>query len=102
MNGSVARPNRIWCQQGTAIEVELKPDTTGFSAASKIILEIAGDTGAILKSVQFTGDSKEARAAINAHKSGWFALRLTGDALPPTGAAYELTVNYTGTQELAL
>jgi alpha-amylase len=102
MNGSVARPSRIWCQQGTAIEVELKPDTAGFSAASKIVLEIADDKGVVLKTAQYTASSNDARVSVDANKSGWFALRLTGDALPPTGAAYELAVNYTGTQELAL
>jgi len=102
MNGSVARPNRIWCQQGTAIEVELKPDTAGFSAASKIVLEIADDKGVVLKTAQYTASSNDARVSVDPNKSGWFALRLTGDGLPPNGAAYELTVRYTGTQELAL
>ena len=44
----------------------------------------------------------DARVSVDANKSGWFTLRLTGDGLPLTGAAYELTVRYTGTQELAL
>ena len=102
VNGSVAQPNLIWCQQGASIEAELKPDTTGWSAASKIILEVADDHGAVLKSAQSTAGSKDARVSVDANKSGWFTLRLTGDALPPAGAAYELTVKYTGTQELTI
>jgi alpha-amylase len=101
-NGHTAQPNRVWCQQGAAIEAELKPDTAGWSAASKIILEIADDQGVVLKSAQYTASSKHTRVSVDANKSGWFALRLTGDGLPSTGAAYELTVSYTGTQELAI
>jgi alpha-amylase len=102
VNGSVAQPSRIWCRQGAAIEAELKPDTTGWSAASKIVLEVADDHGAVLKSAQSTAGSKDARVSVDANKSGWFTLRLTGVGLPSTGAAYELTVRYTGTQELTI
>jgi alpha-amylase len=102
VNGSAAQPSRIWCQQGASIQAELKPDATGWSAASKIVLEVADDHGAALKSGQSTAGSKDARVSVDANKSGWFTLRLTGVGLPTTGAAYELTVRYTGTQELTI
>ncbi len=100
-NGNTAEANRIWCQKGTAIDVLLKPDTKGWGVEAKIILEISNDQNAVLKKAQYTADSKDMRVSVDADQSGWLALRVTGDGLPSAGASYELTVTYTGTQELA-
>jgi alpha-amylase len=100
-NGRTSQAGRIWCEQGTVIDVELKPDTTGWSAGGMITVEIADDRGAGLKSVRYAAGSKEAQVSINTDNSGWFALRVTGQGLPRGGAAYELTATYAGTQEVA-
>ncbi|MBV9769633.1 MAG: hypothetical protein JOZ32_08685 [Bryobacterales bacterium] len=98
-NGSSAKANRIWCQKGTHIEADLKPDTSGWRAGAKIILEIAGNQGTVLKSAEYTAESKDMRLSIQAEQSGWFQLLVRGNGLPSGGAAYELTVSYTGTQD---
>jgi len=101
-NDHAPEAGRIWCQRGTPIEAELKPDTTGWGTGSKIIVDILDGQGKVLTSAQYTEHSKHARMRMIADHSGWIVLRVTGHGLPVAGAAYALTVTYTGTQEFAL
>jgi len=92
---------RVWCQSGTVIDAELKPDSNGWGAGSEILIEVLDPQRKILTSEHYTRASHLRISAI-ASSSGWFTLRLTGRDLPAPGATYELIVTYTGTQELAI
>jgi hypothetical protein len=92
--------SRIWCQQGTPLEAELKPDATGWVSGSKITVDVLDGQGKTLISAQYSLQSMHTRVKVIANHSGWFTLRVAGHELPGAGAAYALTVTYTGTQEL--
>ena len=90
---------RIWCQQGTAIEANLKPDTTGWVAGAQITAEIIGPTENVLTTEVYTARTAAKGMKTVASASGWFTFQVTGLGLSDAGAAVELTTNYTGTQE---
>ncbi len=100
-NGGQVQAGRIWCQDGTAIDAKLKPDTSGWSAGAEIVVDILDRQGKVLASHAYGAKPANQQIKTKANQSGWFTLRMTGRGLPATGAAYELTVTYTGTQELA-
>ena len=81
-NDRAVEAGRIWCQQGTPIEAELKPDTTGWSTASKIIVDILDAQGNVLTSTPYTEHALHNRMKAIADHSGWVTLRVTGHTLP--------------------
>jgi alpha-amylase len=101
IDGAPAQVGRIWCQQGTLIQLALTTETDGWGTGTAVTLEIADGNGKVLATGQHTATSGTTRIAAKAPGSGWFALRLGGHGLPKTGASYALTVTYTGTEELA-
>jgi alpha-amylase len=101
-NSGPVQAGRVWCKAGTSIGAVLKPDTTSWTAAAEVVVDILDGQGKVLASETCNAKSVNQQIKANANASGWFTLRLTGRGLPPTGAAYELTVTYTGTQELQL
>jgi alpha-amylase len=101
-NSHPVQAGRIWCQGGTNLECELEPNTEGWSTTTEVILEILDPEGKSLASHNYKAHSPNQQIKTKANQSGWFTLRLTGSGLPVTGAAYELKVTYTGTQELTL
>jgi alpha-amylase len=100
-NAKAMQAGRVWCQSRTVIDAELKPDSTGWGAGSEILIELLDPQSKVLTSEHYTRTSHP-RIRNNAPSSGWFTFRLTGLELPAAGAAYELIVTYTGTQELAI
>ena len=95
-NGKAVQAGRLWCQEGTSIEAELRPDIAGLSAGAGITLEIDDGQGKLLASGAMNKQIKTV-----ATQSGWFNFRVTGRGLVGV-APYELTVTYTGTQEVNL
>jgi len=94
-NGKAVLAGRVWCQGGTAIEAELMADSAEVHAADVLTVELLDTRDKLLAS----GTMKKA-IKTTANQSGWFSFRVTGYGLPTSGAAYELKVTYTGTQEL--
>jgi len=99
-NDGPVQAGRIWCQGGTGIEAGLKPDTTGWSAAAEVVVDILDGQDKVLASQTYNAKSANQPIKTKANQSGWFTVRVTGRGLPAAGAAYELTVTYIGTQEL--
>jgi alpha-amylase len=99
-NGRPVQAGRIWCQGGTGIDAELRPDTAGWNAGAEIVVDVLDGQGKVLASEAYNAKSANAQIKTKANESGWFAFRLTGSGLPAAGAGYELTVTYTGTQGL--
>ena len=100
-NGTAVTPGRIWCQQGSAIHATLAPTSLKWGAGAAIALEVLDDKGAVLASARQASPTVPASVTANATKSGWFQLSLRGSGLP-SPSPYELSVTYTGTQELVL
>lgn len=98
-NDKSAQVGRIWCEQGSVIEADLKPNTTAWGAGAKIIVDIVAPQGQVLATETYTTDAARPRMKTVTSKSGWITLRVSGFALPNGGADFELTVTYTGTQE---
>jgi alpha-amylase len=92
---------RIWCQGGSEVQAELQGDTTGWSDQAEIVLDLGDANGKVLAS-QTRSTKSIARLRAVSNQSGWLTLDVTGRGLPAAGAAYELTVTYTGTQGLVL
>jgi alpha-amylase len=101
-NNKSVQLGRIWCQHGTVIEANLKPDTTGWVAGAQITAEIIGPTRNVLTTEVYTAGSPAKGMKTVASASGWFTFQVTGLGLPDDGAAIELTTTYTGTQETPL
>jgi hypothetical protein len=91
---------RVWCQQGTGLEIKFAPNTAGWSAASQIVLEIVDADARVVANKTYHAADKNKEIKAVAGKSGWYSLRLSGEGLPAAGSAYEITVTYTGTQGL--
>lgn len=91
---------RVWCQQGTELELKFAPDTTGWTATSQIALAVLDSDAKVLANLTHSEQAKSSSLKAVAGKSGWHTLRLSGQALPAAGSAYEITVTYTGTQGL--
>ncbi len=91
---------RIWCRRGSDVQADLSADTAGWNAEAQIVLDLSDANGKVLAS-QTCNAKSHARLRAAAEQSGWLALHVTGRGLAATGAAYELTVSYTGTEELA-
>lgn len=99
-NNVEVQAGRIWCQGGTPIEAMLQPDTSGWGTNAEIVVNILGPQGKSLASQTYTAKSIGKKINLLADQTGWITLRVTGGGLPAAGAAYELTVTYTATQEL--
>jgi hypothetical protein len=92
-NGKAVQAGRVWCQQGTAIEAGLKPEPANLGTGAELSMELLDPD----KKVVATGASnKPIRETAN--HSGWFSFAVKGAGLPGGKTAYELTVEYTGTQ----
>lgn len=97
-NGIVVSAGRIWSQQNSPVDGALTADSTGWGAAAAITLDITDSDGKVLGSARTS--SGKAHVTVRPQKPGWLDLRLNGSGLPSGHSAYELTVTYTGTQEL--
>ena len=91
---------RVWCQQGTDLEVQFVPNTMGWSPTSRITLEVLDADAKVLANQTYSEATKSGKSKAVADRSGWYTLRLSGQGLPAAGSAYEMTVTYTGTQGL--
>jgi alpha-amylase len=100
-NGAPVVAGRIWCQRGTSIHAALAVDSKGWQANAAVSISINNAKGNALASGRHTSASGATQLTAQADESGWFELRLGGSGLPPAGSSYELTLTYTGTQELA-
>ncbi|HTA23101.1 MAG TPA: hypothetical protein VK763_06180 [Terriglobales bacterium] len=98
-NEKTVQAGRVWCQGGTNIEVELKPDTSGWGAGAEIVVDVLDPQGKILASQACTAKSPAKKMTATADQSGWVTFRVTGHGLPATGATFEINVTYTATQE---
>jgi alpha-amylase len=101
INGHAMQAGRLWCDAGTSIEVAFEPDTNGWTENTGILVEIVDSHDRTLASEHYRIASRPNRLKTDAKGSGWFSLRLIGNALPAP-ASYALTVTYTGTQEAPL
>jgi hypothetical protein len=63
-------------------------------------VDILDPQGKTLASQTYTAKSIGKKINVLADQNGWITLRVTGRGLPAAGAAYELTLTYTATQEL--
>ena len=99
-NNVEVQAGRIWCQGGTHMEATLKPETSGWATSAEIVVDILDPQGRSLASQGYPAKSIGKKINVIADQTGWITLRLTGRGLPAAGAAYELTVTYTATQEL--
>jgi len=99
-NGLQVRAGRVWCQQGTTLETEFSPETTGWQSDSEILVEILDPQTQVLASQSCRANQKSGALKVGVKESGWHALQLTGQGLPAGGSAYEMAVTYVGTEEL--
>jgi len=76
-------------------------DLKGSQATAAVSISVNNAKGNTLASGRHTSASVTTELTAQADQSGWFELRLGGSGLVPAGSPYELTVTYTGTQELA-
>lgn len=100
VNTARVRAARVWCRRGSEVQAELNADTKGWENGMQIDVDLSDTKGKVLASQPLTAKTA-ARLRTNADQSGWLALHVAGRGLAAAGAAYELKVTYTGTQELA-
>jgi alpha-amylase len=97
------RVGRIWCAAGTQIRAQLRPETTGWTAAPKtaVRLSVIASDGGELAACEYALDSGREVLTATTRSDGWHALLLTGSSLPGTGSPFGLEVTYLATQEFA-
>lgn len=91
---------RIWCQEGTRIQAVLIGPTGGWGSGATLVLDLVDANGKVTSSEKYTDGSHTTPVVSKVDTVGWLELRLTGTGLSNKGVPYELTVTYTGTQEL--
>lgn len=100
-NGHAVQVGRFWCAKGSRFEISVAADTAQWGTAAEILFHATDADGQLLGSATLA--TKTARAGLRgaANRGGWYTLTATGQGLASTGAAYEATVTYTGSQGLA-
>jgi alpha-amylase len=99
-NGLKVLAGRVWCQQGTTLEAEFRPDTGGWQSNAEILIEILDPQTRVLANQIFRANQQGGALKVGVQESGWHALQVTGHGLPAGGAAYEAAVTYVGTEGL--
>ncbi len=98
LNGKPVGAGRVWCAANSPLHARLKPDTTGWSSATAVLLEMVAPNGTVLARESLTlqttaGTTLQATTRVE----GFHALRLTASHTPAANAnpAYTLSVTYT-------
>ncbi len=100
LNARRVRAGRIWCRRDTQVRVTLNADATGWSPSAHLLLDVTDDQGKTLATHTYSEGSMHEECTVAAAETGWMALQITGQGLAVAGAAFELTVTYTGAQGL--
>ena len=99
LNGKPVVAGRIWSGANTPIAANMKPDTTGWAAATAVDVEILGPDDAVLATGTFTQASPpNFTVRTTAPAAGFYTLRLTAHNTPAANAnpKFTLSVTYTG------
>jgi alpha-amylase len=103
-NGQV-QVGRIWCADGSSIDLSFKPSVSGktVNPQAEIALEVLSPALRLIGSQKWTkqGLSPAGNLQLHAAANGWHTVRLTSANLPAEGIPFELTVTYVATQEIA-
>jgi alpha-amylase len=92
---------RIWCAAGTGMAATLRPDTTNWTADTQLTLQLMDPGNAVIASQTWVGPgAQRGTLYAQANGNGWHTVRLSGLHLPSNRSPYELTVQYTATEQL--
>ncbi|HLX92416.1 MAG TPA: galactose oxidase-like domain-containing protein [Puia sp.] len=97
LNGKSIQVGRVWCAANSAVNARLISDTTGWTNASAIQLELLGPNNQVLAQQTFNeNEVKNALLNANVATTGFhtFRLRLTGTPDPAIGSPFKLSVSY--------
>jgi hypothetical protein len=102
MNGKAVVVGRIWCAVGSPIAATLTLDRAGWSAGSKLDLELLAPD-ATRKSVVTVTSASDPVLRTDADAEGFHMLRVTGAGLPAANSdqPYKVSVSYTAPRDLA-
>ena len=99
LSGKPVQVGRIWCAANSPIRAVLKPNTTGWSNATSILLELLAPDGTVLAQKMVTQQTLPATAlAVTTRTEGFHAFRLTSSNTPSANPdpAFTLSATYTG------
>ena len=88
---------RLWAAHGTAVRGELHFDSTSWTAATRIVLELDGPNGSPLGSKTFTQGTAQGEALqATAAGTGWHTFRIRSADTPADHPqpSYRLRVSY--------
>lgn len=90
--GGTTRVGQIWCEAHTQVEAQLDLDRAIAGPAGKAGFRIIDASGETIVSGQHAGSG-------NTRMNGWHAIEIRAEQLP-SPSPFELTVTYTGTENL--
>ena len=97
LGGKVVQPCRVWCAANSAIRATLVPDTTGWSAATSITVQLLAPDGTVLAQQAVTEQTAGTPLAATAGVEGFHSFTLTAANTPAANSnpSYKLSVTYT-------
>jgi alpha-amylase len=103
LKGKPVLAGRVWCAAKSPLHAHLKPDTTGWTTATSILLELLAPGGSVLARQPFALHTTPGTALkATAPMEGFYTLRLTASDTPNANPnpAYTLSVTYSGPRML--
>jgi alpha-amylase len=97
-SGESITVGRIWSRANSPVNLVLKPDTTGWTAATSIVLDVIGPDSTVLGSSLFKlGTPPGTALRTNTKQRGFHSLRLTVAGAPATNRnpVFRLSATYT-------
>ena len=94
---------RLWVAQGKAIRGALQFNTTGWTAATSLLLELMDPTGAVVGHLFYHQTTPQGEALLaTANSTGWFTFRIRAAEASPAQLAvtYKLSATYEAPQQV--
>ena len=95
--GKIVQPCRVWCAANSQISAVMRPDTTGWDAATTITVKLLAPDGTILGQRAITNQNAGTPLTAEATTEGFHTFTLTAANTPATNPtlSYTLSVTYT-------
>jgi galactose oxidase len=97
LNGTPVKVGRIWCAAASTVSATLTPDTTGWTAATTIAIELLAPDGSVLANELFSlATPAGAVLQATAGGEGFYTFQLTSSNTPATNVnpAFRLSTSY--------
>jgi alpha-amylase len=93
---------RVWVAQGEPIRASLRYDTSSWTDATNLVLELANPTGIRIGSRTYTLEAQGEALDATAETTGWYTFRIRSVNPPADNPkpSYKLTVTYQTPQEM--